>query len=102
MRVDDDLVVGPDQLEDGVDFADGFGRREWSERQQQQGNSSVHDALPESPKSALPAAVAVTDVSPTRSGADNDNGRLPANERACGRKSATLSRRITIRTANEC
>src|SRR5690348_12123869 len=74
MRVDDDLVVGPDQLEDGVDFADGFGRREWSERQQQQGNTSVHDALPESPKSALPAAVAVTDVSPTRSGADNDTG----------------------------
>jgi hypothetical protein len=43
VRIDDDLVIGTDQLEYGVDLADWFTSRQRSERQgQQQGGAAFH------------------------------------------------------------
>jgi hypothetical protein len=43
--VDHDLVVGPDPLEDGVDFADGFGQGGKRGTQQGQEEDAFHAAI---------------------------------------------------------
>jgi hypothetical protein len=42
VRIDNDLVIGSDELEDGIDFTNGIGPRDGTKRQQQERDEFLH------------------------------------------------------------